>query len=143
LEGRAPAAGFPAPSYGTSIPALTSDAVQTRSLFLGLSYSGGDLTTGFRSNAGAYNPGPDPVTVTATLYDASGTMLGSPYTATLGPYEPAQINIFKVTGNGSVVTRDAYLIVTATAPVFAYVTVNDNVSGDQIYLRATDDRPPI
>lgn len=134
---------LPAPTYGTSIPALPSDATQTRSLFLGLSSNGGDLTSGFRSNAGAYNPTPDQVTVTFTLYDATGAVLGSPYALTLGPYEPAQINIFKLTGNGSVVTRDAYLVVTATSPVFAYVTVNDNQSGDQIFLRAWSDRPPI
>lgn len=134
---------LPAPTYGTSIPALPSSDTQTRSLFLGLSSSGGDLSSGFRSNAGAYNPTPDQVTVTFTLYDATGAVLGSPYALTLGPYEPAQINIFKLTGNGSVVTRDAYLVVTATSPVFAYVTVNDNQSGDQIFLRAWSDRPPI
>ncbi len=134
---------FPAPSYGTGIPALPPEAAQTRSLFLGLGNSGGDLTTGFRSNVGGYNPNPDPVTFTVTLYDAGGAMLGSPFSGTLGPYEPNQINVFKATGNESLVTRDAYLVVTATAPIFAYVTVNDNQSGDQIYLRAALDHPPL
>ncbi len=134
---------LPSPTYGTGIPALSSDAAQTRSLFLGLGSNGGDLSSGFRSNAGAYNPTPDPVTVTFTLYDRLGTVLGSPLTRTLGPYEPFQTNLFKDTGNAGVVTRDAYLVVTATAPVFAYVTVNDNQSGDQIFLRASEDHPPL
>ena len=134
---------FPAPTFGTSIPALPSDEADTRSLFLGLGSNGGDLSSGFRSNAGAYNPTPDPVTVTFTLYGEDGAQLGSPFTRTLGPFEPYQTNVFRDTGNASVVTRNAYLVVTATSPVFAYVTVNDNQSGDQIYLRGSGDRPPI
>jgi hypothetical protein len=133
---------LPAPTYGTGIPALPSGAAQTRSLFLGLSSNGGDLTSGFRSNAGAYNPSPDPVTVTFTLYDTHGNVLGSPLVRNLGPHEPFQTNVFKDTGNAGFVTSEAYLVVTATAPVFAYVTVIDNQSGDQIYLRASDDSPP-
>jgi streptogramin lyase len=129
----------PAPSFGTMIPALPQAAAKMRTLFLGLAW-GGSLTSGSRSNAGAYNPNETPVDVTFTLHDGDGTLLGA-VTRTYAPQEAHQLapNIFDLLGVGSVVTSNAYLVVTATAPVFPYVTVVDNVSGDSSFLPASDD----
>lgn len=128
------------PTNGTGIPALPRSEARTRGVFWGLASNGGNLTGGFRSNAGAYNPNDQSVDVTFTMYDNSGIIAGSPWTRTFGPREPYQVNIFNVTGNGSVVTQNYSLRMSATAPVFGYVTVVDNLSGDQIYIGAADDR---
>jgi hypothetical protein len=129
----------PAPAFGTMIPALPQSASRMRALFLGLAW-GGSLTSGSRSNAGAYNPNETPVDVTFTLGDGDGTLLGA-VTRTYAPQEAHQLapNIFDLLGVGSVVTSNAYLVVTATAPVFSYVTVVDNVSGDSSFLLVSDD----
>ncbi len=128
------------PTNGAGIVALPRSEAKTRGIFWGLSANGGSTTTGFRSNAGAYNPNDQSVDVTFTMYDNSGNIAGSPWTRPLGPHEPYQVNIFNVTGNSSVVTQNYYLRMTATAPVFGYVTVLDNLSGDQIFVNAVDDR---
>jgi hypothetical protein len=121
------------------IPALPQAAAKTRALFLGLAW-GGSLNSGSRSNAGAYNPNETPVDVTFTLRDGDGTPLGAT-TRTFVPHEAYQLspNIFQLLGAGAVAASNAYLVVTATAAVFPYVTVVDNVSGDSSFLPASDD----
>jgi hypothetical protein len=109
------------------------------SVFIGVA-SGGSLTSGSRSNAGVYNPQPVPVDVTFVLHKGDGTTLGT-YSRTYQPNEAYQLfpNVFDLLGVGSTAAKDAYLVVTATAPVFPYVTVIDNVSGDSSFLSASDD----
>ena len=78
--------------------------------------------------------------VTFALYRGDGTSLGT-CARTYQPNEAYQLspNIFDLLGVGSTTATDAYLVVTATAPVFPYVTVIDNVSGDPSFLCASDD----
>jgi hypothetical protein len=131
---------IPAPTTGTSIPALPASAAKTRGLHVGLGSNGGNLTGGFRSNAGFYNPNASPVSITMTLFAADGTALGSHWAWTLGANEPFQINdIFTVVGAGGTVTTNATLLVVSSLPVFSYVTVVDNQSGDSVYVAASDD----
>lgn len=130
----------PAPTSGSTVPALAASEARTRTLFLGLGSFGGDLSSGFRSNAGAYNPNAFPVPVTFTLYNGNNTILGSPLSRNWGPNEAFQIsNIFAAAGLGSAVTTNAYLVVTAPSPIFAYVTVIDNQSGDSVYATPNPD----
>ena len=129
----------PAPAFGTLIPALPLSSAKMHAVFIGLA-SGGGQTSGSRSNAGAYNPQPVPVDVTFVLYKSDGTSLGT-YTKTYQPNEALQLfpNVFELLGVSSTAAKDAYLVVTATAPVFPYVTVIDNLSGDSSFLSASDD----
>ena len=129
----------PAPAYGTLVPALPQSSAKMRAVFIGVE-SGGGLSAGSRSNAGAYNPQSAPVDMTFTLYTGDGTKVGT-YSRTYGPNEAYQLypNIFDLLGAGSTAAADAYLVVTAAAPVFPYVTVIDNVSGDSSFLSASDD----
>ena len=129
----------PAPAYGTLVPALPLSSSKMRAVFIGVE-SGGGLTSGSRSNAGAYNPQPVPVDVTFELHRGDGTTLGT-YSRTYQPNEAYQLypNVFDLLGAGSTAATDAYLVVTATAPVFPYVTVIDNGSGDSSFLSASDD----
>jgi hypothetical protein len=133
---------LPAPTNGTSVPASEASAAMTSALFLGLGNNGGDRTSGFRSNAGAYNRGAAPVVVTFRLIDASGILLGET-TRTAEPGRPIQINdVFAAVAAGSAVTRDASLEVTSTLPVFPFVTVIDNQSGDSIWVVPSPDEAP-
>jgi streptogramin lyase len=129
----------PAPAFGTLIPALPLADAKMHTVFIGVA-SGGGLASGSRSNAGAYNPQALRVDVTFVLYKGDGTTLGT-YTRTYQPNESYQLfpNIFDLLGVGSTPAKDAYLVVSATAPVFPYVTVIDNVSGDSSFLSASDD----
>jgi streptogramin lyase len=129
----------PTPAFGTLVPALPLSDAKMHAVFIGVQ-SGGGLTSGSRSNAGAYNPQPVPVDMTFALHRGDGTTLGT-YSRTYQPNEASQLypNVFDLLGAGSTTATDAYLVVTATAPVFPYVTVIDNVSGDSSFLAASDD----
>jgi hypothetical protein len=131
---------LPNPTYGTAIPAVPPSEARTRSLFVGIGSNGGDLRSGFRTNAGVYHPGASPTSVSFTLYTAAGTVIGSPYTRTWQPNEAFQLNdVFTYVSAGGTVTTNATLIVTTDSPVFSYVTVVDNQSGDSTYAHATPD----
>jgi hypothetical protein len=131
----------PSPTNGTAIPALTIADARARALFLGLGNHGGDLSSGFRSNAGVFNPWSYPVHVTFALASAAGAVLGST-SADVPATSAVQINdIFAATGSGTTVSLNANLIVTSAWPVFHFVTVIDNQSGDSVFVPAADDVP--
>jgi len=133
---------LPAPTNGTSIPALASSEARTRSVLVGLASNAGDLSSGFRSNVGFYNPNATSADVTVALHGADGAPLGSPLTRTLAPFEPFQLNdVFTALGASTNVTLNAFAVVTSTVPVFSYATVIDNQSSDSVYLGSTDDAP--
>ena len=128
---------LPAPTYGTGVPALREADAQLSAFFLGLASDGGNRSSGFRSNAGVYNPSDGPVEVTLRLYDGNSTLLGS-VTRTWTAKEAFQYNdVFIAVGAGAAVTRNAFMEVSATAPVFPFVTVIDNQSGDSMWVSST------
>ena len=133
---------LPAPTTGTSVPALTSDDALTRAVLVGLGSSGGDSSQGFRSNVGVYNPSSSAVSVTVTLHGSAGTTLGAPVPFTLAANEARQVNdIFSAAGAASTLTRNAYAVVTSSAAVFSYATVIDNQSADSVIIAGADDGP--
>jgi hypothetical protein len=135
---------LPSPTSGFSLPALPPSGARTRSVFVGLAGSGGDLSQGFRSNAGAYNPNAGPVTVTFTVHSSSGAPLGTPVVRAFTGHQSLQINdIFTVAGAGGTATNNAYLVVTTDGlPVFPYAAVIDNKSGDSVWVIPSDDEEP-
>jgi len=130
---------LPSPTNGAAVPALGPGAATGNGGFLGLGNNGGALSSGFRSNAGVYNPNGIATNVTFVLVRTSdGTPLGHEVTQTWAAFEARQINdIFAAAGAGDVVTTDAALLVSSTMPVFAFVTVIDNQTGDSIFLTAS------
>jgi hypothetical protein len=133
------------PSYGFGVAGEASTAATARAVFIGVAGSP-DLSKGFRSNAGAYNPNPTPVTVILTLYDgATGSQLGSPLIRVWAPFEAAQVsNVLASLGAGSVTTTNAVLTATAIGGnVFFYAVTIDNLSGDGVNIGASADEFPV
>ena len=70
--------------------------------------------------------------MTFQLSRTDGTVLGSD-TQTWAAQEARQVNdIYGAVGAGGLVTTDAVLTVTSDIPVFSYVTVIDNQTGDSV-----------
>lgn len=132
---------LPSPTTGAGIPALTSFDTRTRALFLAAGTNGGDLRSGFRTNAGVYNSSTTTAaSVTFTLTTETGAVIGTPYTRSWAPNEAFQLNdVFAYMGAAGTVTTNATLVVTSTLPVFSYVTLIDNQSGDTTYVSSTSD----
>ena len=123
---------LPAPTNGASQPGLLLTAATGLATYVGLGNNGGDRSAGFRTNAGVFNIYAAPATVTFQLSRTDGTVLGS-VTQTWAAQEARQVNdIFGAVGAGGLVTTDAVLTVTSDIPVFSYVTVIDNQTGDSV-----------
>jgi hypothetical protein len=128
---------LPAATTGASLVALPASAANGDAVFVGLAGSGGDLSTGFRTNVGVYNPQETATTVFFELHRVDGSILGSTSLA-LAAHEARQINdIFAATGVGGVIATDAYLFVSANVPIFGFATVIDNRTGDFVYQGTT------
>ena len=125
---------LPNPTVGAVLFGLVPNATTGILTLVGLGNNGGNHLAGFRSNAGVYNPYPFSTSVTFQLMMQDGTTpLGQAVTQSWGAFEARQINdIFGTAGAGSVVTTNALLKVTSALPLFPYVTVIDNRTGDSI-----------
>jgi virginiamycin B lyase len=125
-------------TFGTPVPALTSSAARPRWVLLGV--AGGAR---YRSNAGVVN-GAQASEVTLTLRDRDGAVLGT-RTEGLEPFEALQLDdVFAAVGAVSVDVRDAVLAVSAGAgaPLFAYLAVIDNASGDSVLQTGAEGTSP-
>jgi len=129
----------PAPSSGMHVPAAQDEEAYAESVLLSLSQSA-DLSRGFRTNAGAYNPNPVALDVTLTLFDPSGARLGE-VTRRVPAFTSVQLNVFGAAGISADVAN-AYCVVRADGihKLFAYAAVIDNRSQDQIYVRGKNRR---
>lgn len=132
----------PLPTYGASVRALRSDEATTRCLFNQAALSA-DLASGFRTNAGGFNPGLAPVTATYTVRRGDGTALGSA-ARTIGPNEFFQFDgtIGDAAGVTDLTDVNLYLTVAADGPFFPFVVVIDNQSGDLLFPEPASDAAP-
>jgi hypothetical protein len=99
-----------------------------------------DLSRGFRTNVGFFNPNPNDLTIRLELRDAAGTLLGQ-RTMAIGAYTHQQNSIATYfpdfTGIGT--AENLTLSFDASSPLFVYAGVNDNVSGDSMMVTAQSD----
>ena len=132
------------PTYGFGVPALDPSQATSRAVFVGVA-GNPVLTSGFRSNAGVYNPNSTTVTVTMQLFAGSGLPIGAPFVRATAPFDAFQVtNVIATIGDPSLETRGAVLVVTSEGgSVFPYLSVVDNVSGDAFWVSASADEPPV
>jgi hypothetical protein len=103
--------------------------------------SSANLSSGFRTNVGFFNPNTNDVVLRLELRDSSGVLLGQS-TLTLGALTQQQNPIgtyFPGVNIGAAGNVNVTLTFDAGAPVFVYGAVNDNVSGDSILVPAQTD----
>ncbi len=132
----------PSGTYGQYIAGVReSDGISpgTTGVMTQLTQSPSD-DDGYRTNLGLANATGFSISVDVTLFDASGSEVGS-QRYTLRPYEAYQLDrVYELIANTSV--NDGYITVsspTTEALFFAYASVVDNRSGDPIYVPATID----
>jgi len=123
---------------GQFVPALSRGSALRRGVMTQLA-NHSDLSSGLRTNAGFFNPLPAFVTLRLELRDASGVQLGQA-TVILPPLSQQQ-NPIGYYFPAADVSNAANLSLSfdASAPVFGYAAVNDNVSGDSSFIAAQPD----
>lgn len=128
----------PAGTLGQFVPAQPRSAALRRGVVPQLSNSS-NLSQGFRTNIGFFNPNHTDVTVRLELRDAAGTLV-SQNTLILGALSQQQNPIgsyFPAASLGS--ATNLTLSFDASAGILVYGAVNDNVSGDAIFVPAQSD----
>ena len=130
----------PATGGGTNgmfVPGMKASEAHATSVLTGLANGA------FRTNIGFFNANDVGVAATIRLFQG-GALLGA-QTVTVGPHSGTQVNrIFDVFGQAGVVTTNAFAVVdsgNATAPVFAYAAVIDNVTADSSFVAGDPDAP--
>lgn len=89
----------------------------------------------FRTNIGYFNPSASPVTATFVARRANGSILGT-NTVTIPGYAMSHQAAFALVSNVAEADRtqdDFFVTWSATAPLFVYSSVTDNVTGDAVF----------
>jgi plastocyanin len=129
----------PTPTVGMFIPGLDLSEAYPDTVLTSL--RNGGSAGGFRTNAGAFNPGGASVTATFHVFDGS-TPVGNPVTRTVPAHSGVQVNqIFREAGVQNLQTSNGIVTVTATGAVFSYAVVIDNDTTDPIFVRGAEDQP--
>jgi Cu/Zn superoxide dismutase len=98
-----------------------------------------DPTSGYRTNVGFFNPTSSAVTLRLELRDKEGGLIGQS-TLTLQALAQQQAAIGNYfTGVDLTDAANLTLSFDAAAPILAYAAVNDNISGDSIFVAAQPD----
>lgn len=128
-------------TFGQFVPGPARSGALRRGVIPHLSNKNRDVAnpSGFRTNVGFFNPNQGLAALTLVLRDPAGTLVGS---STLSlPGLSQQQNAITAYFPGVDLSNAAALTlsVDSTQPIFAYGAVNDNVSGDSIYVPAQPD----
>lgn len=125
-------------TLGQFVPAQPRANALRRGVMAQLSNSA-DLTRGFRTNVGFFNPTQSDVTVRLELRNAGGTLIAQ-NTVIIGALSQQQ-NAIRTYFPAADLSHadDLTLSFDASAPIFVYASVNDNVSGDSIFVPAQPD----
>jgi hypothetical protein len=125
-------------TFGQFVPGPARSSALRRGVLPQLS-NRADLSSGYRTNVGFFNPNPSPATVRIELRDALGGLLGQS-TITVAALSQQQASIQNYF-SGVDLTNSANLTLSfdANVPVFGYGAVNDNVSADSIFVPAQGD----
>lgn len=125
-------------TIGQFVPAQPRSSALRRGVIPQLGHSA-DLSMGFRTNVGFFNPNASDATVRLELRDATGALVGQ-RTLVIGALSQQQASITAYLPDSEHAhADDVTLSFDASVPVFVYAAVNDNVSGDSFYVPAQND----
>jgi hypothetical protein len=128
----------PQGTLGQFVPAQPRASALRRGVMPQLS-NNADLSLGYRTNVGFFNPNQSDVTVRLELRDAAGALVGQS-TLIVGAQSQQQ-NAIGTYFTDANLNNAANLTLSfdASAPMFVYAAVNDNVSGDSIFVPGQPD----
>jgi len=125
-------------TFGQFVPAQARANALRRGVMPQLS-NHTDLSSGYRTNVGFFNPNNGPVNVRLELRDKDGALVGqSTLTLQALAQQQAAIGSF-FSGIDLADAANLTLSFDAAAPILAYAAVNDNVSSDSIFVAAQAD----
>jgi plastocyanin len=127
----------PQDTVGMFIPGLRADRAFPATVLTSVRHDSlNGPNAGFRTNAGAFNPGDADASASFVIFDATGTKLAPALVRTVPAHSGVQISgIFEAAGLPNVATENATIVVTANVPLFTYAAVLDNRTADPIFVQ--------
>jgi len=127
----------PQNTVGMFIPGLRGDRAFTATVLTSVRHDPlNGIVAGFRTNAGAFNPGDADASASFVIFDASGAQLAPSLVRTVPAHSGVQISgIFEAAGLPNVATENATIVVTANVPLLTYAAVLDNRTADPIFVQ--------
>ncbi len=132
----------PQDTVGMFIPGLRAPKAFAASVLTSVRHDPlNGIVAGFRTNAGAFNPGDADASAEFVIFNA-GEQITPPIVRTVPAHSGVQIStIFEAGGQGELATENATIVVTANAPLFTYAVVLDNRTADPIFVQGAPDQP--
>jgi plastocyanin len=128
----------PEPTVGMFIPALPNSEAYPTTVLTSIQNGGPNL--GFRTNVGVFNRDDSATDVTFRIFD-NGAQVGNAVTRSVPGHSGVQVNnVFNAAGQGSLVTNNAVIVVTASHEIFSYAAVIDNNTTDPIFVIGAEDQ---
>ncbi|HEV7764514.1 MAG TPA: CHRD domain-containing protein [Thermoanaerobaculia bacterium] len=124
-------------TFGQTVPAYPRASALRRGVMPHLS-NRADRESGFRTNIGFFNPNTTEVSLRLELRDSSGQLVEQ-NTLTLSALSQQQHAIGTYFTTDLSAASNLTLSFDASSPVFGYAAVNDNVSGDSVFVPAQPD----
>jgi len=132
----------PQNSVGMFIPGLDESDAHATTVLTSIRNNPGTGVGTFRTNVGFFNPEDGPSNITVTIFDNGTNQVGNPVTRTIPGHSGLQVNqIFQAAGQGSFVTSNAVIVVSADSQIFSYAVVPDNNTADPIFVVGAEDQP--
>jgi hypothetical protein len=124
-------------TYGQFVPALDVSTAVKNSVVLHVTQN-----ALYRANAGIMNPSRQTAEVTITLTGADGTKKAPQIKITIPPMSMIQDSLSSIF-NAPVEVQDAFILAESSVPVFAWASIVDNSSGDQIFVPGVEDKEEV
>jgi plastocyanin len=134
----------PQNTVGMFIPGLRADRAFPETVLTSIRHDSlNGPIAGFRTNAGAFNPGDVDASASFTIFDATGTQLAPSLVRSVPAHSGVQISvIFEAAGLPDLATENATIVVTANVPLFTYAAVLDNRTADPIFVQGARNGSP-
>ena len=124
-------------TYGQFIPALDVNTAKAKSIVTHATQN-----ANFRTNAGIMNPQRTAATVTPSLVFPDGTLIAEGAPITVAPMSMIQTSVAAMFGTDRQFD-DAFIIFDSSAPVFTFLSVIDNRSGDPFFVPGAEDKAEV
>ena len=124
-------------TYGQFIPALDVETARQKSIVVHATQN-----ANFRTNAGIMNPQRAPATVTPSLVFPNGSLIAEGAPITIPPMSMIQTSVAAMFGTDRTFD-DAFIVFDSTQPVFTFISVIDNRSGDPFFVPGAEDKAEV
>ena len=124
-------------TYGQYVPALDVTSAVEKTIVTHATQN-----ANYRTNVGIMNPQREPAIVTASLVLQNGSLISEAAQQTIPPMTMIQISVPAMFGTDRQFD-DAFVVIDSTQPVFGFISIIDNRTGDPFFVPGAEDKAEV